>query len=125
MMNPATRDEIVIRVSEVVGGELCIATDDGQRLHDAIATALHAQQKVAVSFSNIETIIPAFLNAATGQLYGEFPDNCLQESLTIRDIPGGYLNILSHVIANARTYFAHREQFDEAWRNEVGEDAAE
>lgn len=113
-------DEIVVRVFDVVGGPLCVSTDDGQTVHDKIAPLLREGRRVAVSFANVDTIISAFLNAAIGQLYGEFPEERIRELLSLRDMTSEDLLLLKRVVDNAKAYFANRREFDEAWRQEVG-----
>ena len=68
MTQPAT-----VRVHDIVGGPLCVSTEDGQRLHDKILPLLEAGTPLVLSFERIDTLISAFLNAAIGQLYGELP----------------------------------------------------
>jgi len=61
-------------VFDIVGSPVCVSADDGQTVHDKIAPLLRDNRKVVVSFERVETLISAFLNAAIGQLYGEFPE---------------------------------------------------
>ncbi|MBM3300876.1 MAG: STAS-like domain-containing protein, partial [Deltaproteobacteria bacterium] len=62
-------------VFEIVGSELCVAADDGQKVYEQIAAALKQGWGVQLSFRNVTSLTSAFLNAAVGQLYGEFsPD---------------------------------------------------
>lgn len=69
----------VIKVSDIVEGNLCVSTDDGQRVHDAIAEQLRAGRAAIVSFAGIETLISAFLNAAISQLYDEFSEEDIRK----------------------------------------------
>lgn len=67
-------EPIIVRVFDIVGGPICVSAEDGQRLHGKIAPLLREGRKVALSFEQVDTLISAFLNAAIGQLYGEFPE---------------------------------------------------
>lgn len=109
---------IKLPVSELVGG-LCVAAGDGQIIHDRIAAAIRNKQTVIVSFANVDTLISAFLNAAIGQLYGEFTDEEIRHSLQVTDLAADDLNLLKRVIDNAKVYFQNRKGFDEAWKEEV------
>ena len=115
-------NEIIVRVFDIVGSPLSVSTDDGQMIHDKIAPLLREGKKVAISFANVETVISAFLNAAIGQLYGEFSEDRIRELLEVRDMTPQDIALLQRVIENAKTYFANREQFDRAWKEEVGEE---
>ena len=115
-------DEIIVRVFDIVGGPLCVSAEDGQAVHDKIAPLMRDGRRVAVSFDKVETLISAFLNAAIGQLYGEFPEERIRELLSVRDMAQEDLALLKRVVDNAKTYFAHRKQFDQAWKEEVGDE---
>ncbi|MEX4003601.1 STAS-like domain-containing protein [Paraburkholderia sp. EG285A] len=112
----------VVSISEVVEGPLCISAEDGQRVHDVIAARLRAKEPVAVSFAGIETLISAFLNAAIGQLYGEFSEVTIRELLTVVDMNREDLALLKRVVDNAKMYFENRDKVDSAWRDEVGDE---
>jgi hypothetical protein len=115
-------DEIVVRVFDIAGSPLCVSADDGQAVHDKIAPLLRDNRKVVVSFERVETLISAFLNAAIGQLYGEFPEERIRELLSVRDMTSEDLTILKRVVDNAKVYFKNRKQFDQAWKEEVGDE---
>ncbi len=68
------KNKIVISIFEVVGSHLCVASGDGQKVYSRLATALKESHSVVLSFRNITTLTSAFLNAAVGQLYGEFSE---------------------------------------------------
>jgi hypothetical protein len=117
MSNP-----VIVRIFDIVGGALCVSTEDGQRVHDKIAILLREKQKVVLSFEQVETLISAFLNVAVGQLYGEFPEASVREQLSVRDINPDDLNMLKRVVDNAKRYFANRDVADKAWKEEIGND---
>lgn len=112
--------EIPVRVFDIVGGPLCTSSDDGQLVHDRIAPMLREGKRVALSFAQIDTVISAFLNAAIGQLYGEFKENEIRERLAIRDMAPEDLVLLKRVVENAKAYFKDPKRFTEA----VGEEDA-
>ena len=116
MNNPIT-----IRVFEVVGNGFCVASDDGQKVHDQIAIALREARKVNLSFHNVESLTSAFLNAAIGQLYGEFSEEQIKTSISVKDMSGDDLGLLKRVVDTAKQYFKDPERFKKA-REEVLED---
>ena len=78
--------DVAISVFEVVGNPLCVASSDGQKLHDRLAAALNQGCRVSLSFRNISTLTSAFLNAAVGQLYGAFDEQRIRALLKVEDM---------------------------------------
>ena len=76
--------EMKISVFEVVGSALCVASDDGQKVHDRLAAVLEAGHRAVLSFRNVSTMTSAFLNAAIGQLYGNFDEAHIRSQLKVR-----------------------------------------
>lgn len=112
--------EIPVRIFDIVGGPLCTSSDDGQLVHDRIAPLLRDGKRVSLSFAQIDTVISAFLNAAIGQLYGEFKENEIRERLAIRGMAPEDLVLLKRVVENAKAYFKDPKRFTQA----VGEEDA-
>ena len=98
---------VTLSVYETVGSPFGVSTEDGQRVHDLIASALRAGKKVEVSFLNIENLISAFLNAAIGQLYSEFSEQEIRASLSVRDLSSAGAALLRKVVENAKLYFSN------------------
>lgn len=65
---------------------ICVASDDGQKVHDRIDAALRDGQNVVVSFHNVTSLTSAFLNAAVGQLYGSFSADQIRVKLQVKDM---------------------------------------
>ena len=107
---------ITVQVYDIVGGPLCVSTDDGQRLYEKIAPFLQEDTPVVLSFDRVDTMISAFLNAAIGQLYGKFPDDRVDKLLTATHLSADDAEVWQHVIDNAKAYFRNRTKFDQAWR---------
>ena len=121
-MPETASQEIIVRAFDVIGSPLGVSSDDGQKVHDKIAPLLREGRKVSLSFDRIETIISAFLNAAIGQLYGEFPEEKIRDLFNVRDMAEEDLALLKRVVDNAKLYFANRKEFDQAWKEETGSD---
>lgn len=115
-------EPITVQVFDIIGGPLCVSAGDGQRLHDKIAPLLKAGTPVTLSFERVDILISAFLNAAVGQLYGEFSEERIRELLSVRHLAADDLDILSRVVENAKLYFSRPEDFDRAWEEEVGDE---
>ena len=115
-------EPIVAKVATIVGGGLCASSDDGQKVHDKIAPLLRAGKAVALSFEGVDTLISAFLNAAIGQLYGEFSEEQIRTLLSVRDMTQEDLGTLKRVVENAKRYFANKPAYDAAWKEVIGDD---
>lgn len=109
---------ITVRVRDIIGSPLCVSAEDGQILHDKIAPLVRDNMKVILSFQGVDTVISAFLNAAVGQLYGEFSEDRVKGLLSFAELTDEDLTLVQRVGENAVIYFENAEQFDRAWREE-------
>lgn len=117
------QNKILLKVYEIVGGPVWVSTEDGQKVYDKIVSVFKAGHAVELSFANRGNLITAFLNAAIGQLYkGDFTEEFLTQNLSVVDISDEDRVMLDRAIENAKRYFANRSQYDEAWKQEVGDD---
>jgi hypothetical protein len=111
-------DPIVLRVFDVVGGPLAVATDDGQLVHDAVAAAVREGLSVVLSFAGVTTIIAAFLHAAVGQFCQPTQGLRALSMLTITDLRPDDRAMLDRVVRNAKAYYADPKAFERAWEME-------
>lgn len=116
---------VSMSIFEIVGSPLCVASDDGQKVHDRIALALREGWRVTVSFLNVTSLTSAFLNAAIGQLYGSFTEEQIRSLLKVQDIQPDDLALLKRVVETAKQYFKDPKRFQQAVREVLGEDADE
>jgi STAS-like domain of unknown function (DUF4325) len=101
-------DPLLIRLIEVLGEPIAVSAADGQALHDHIAPILRSEKPVALCFGGMKITTPTFLNAAVGQLYGEFEHDKLRALLSVREAEPHDLALLKRVVENAKHYFATR-----------------
>jgi hypothetical protein len=78
---------------------------------------------VVISFEKVETTISAFLNAAIGQLYGEFTEEKIRELLSVRDVAPEDIVLLKRVVENAKAYFRDPERFKQIGKEATGDEA--
>lgn len=112
----------IINILEIVGSPLCVSADDGQLVHDKIKPLLQSGKCIKVSFAGVTDIISAFLNAAIGQLYGEFTEERIRELLSVQDMTPDDMDLLRRVNDNALLYFKNKPDYDQAWKEEVGDE---
>ena len=117
------QNEITISIFEVVGSPLCVASSDGQKVYDRLVVALKKGNVVKLSFRNVSTLTSAFLNAAIGQLYGELTEQQIRDLLKLQDAQQDDLALLKRVVDTAKAYFKDPQKFDQAVRDELGDDS--
>ena len=101
---------------EIVGGPLCVASNDGQKVYDRIAAALKADRQIELSFYKVTMLTAAFLNAAIGQLYGTFSEEQIRSQLKVENVESDDLALLKRVVDNAKLYFKGPQRFDQVVR---------
>ena len=115
--------DIRISLFEVVGSPFCVASDDGQKIHDRLDATLKANREVVLSFRNVTSLTAAFLNTAIGQLYGVFSEDHIRELLKVEDVEQDDLALLKRVVDNAKLYFKNPKRYAQVVR-EAMEDGA-
>ena len=115
------KKNLILSIFEVVGSPLCVASDDGQRVHDRVAAALKEGSDVTVSFLNVSSLTSAFLNAAIGQLYGSFTENEIRSKLKVKDMEPDDLALLKRVVETAKQYFKDPKRFNNAVEEVIGD----
>ena len=111
---------ITLPVFEIVGSQLCVASDDGEKVYERIRKAIKQGRSVALSFMNITSISPTFLNVAIGQLYGEFSEEEIRAKLTVKDMEPDDLFLLKRVVDTAKAYFKNPELHRKATEELLG-----
>jgi hypothetical protein len=115
-------EPISIRVLDVIGRPLAVDTTDGQRLHDKMAPLLREDRKVLLSFDSITMVITAFLNAAIGQLYGEFPEAKVDSLVEVRDLLPVFQSTLDKSRELSKSYFRDPERMKKAIQEVMGDE---
>lgn len=118
-------DTIVLSVTDIIGSDLCIASDDGEKVHAPVAAALRDGSRVELSFRGISLMTTAFLNAAIGQLCGEFEADLIEARMSVSGLEEDDRVLLKRVIETARKYFRERERYENVKREVLGDDDAD
>ena len=112
-------EDIRISMFEVVGGPLCVASSDGQKVYNRLADVLEVDRHVSLSFHKVTTLTAAFLNAAIGQLYGTFSEEKIRSLLKVKDVESVDLALLKRVVGNAKLYFKDPQRFDQVLQEKL------
>lgn len=115
-----------ISAYEIVGSPLCVASGDGELVYERVKAAMSQGKAAKLSFHNVSTMTSAFLNAAIGQLYGQFSEEKIRELLSVENMAPEDLALLRRVVDTAKEYFREPGRFDAAVREalEEGDDDA-
>ncbi len=105
---------IILSVFEIVGSQLCVAFDDGEKVYERIRKAIRQGRSVALSFLNVTSMAPTFLNVAICQFYGEFSEEEIRAKLTVKDMEQDDLVLLKRVVETAKAYFKNPELHQKA-----------
>ena len=111
---------ITLPVFQIVGSPLCVASDDGEKVYERIRKAIRQGRSVALSFLNVTSMAPTFLNVAIGQLYGEFSEEEIRAKLTVKDMEPDDLVLLKRVVETAKAYFKNPELHRKATEELLG-----
>ncbi len=113
--------ELEVKMTDIVGSQSCINPEEGKKVFQVIAKALRAKQQVTISLGNIEDLTSRFLNAAIGQLYGEFSEEELKAKLKVAgDANQDDLALLKRVVERAKEFFKNPIPFEKASREVLG-----
>lgn len=112
-----------IPISSIVGGGICVAAEDGQKVHRRIYAAIERGDRAILSFSGVSRMTTAFLNAAVGQLYGEFSEEKIRIHLAPPvDFEDWHLKRLKTVVDRAKEYFRDAEKADRVYKENLEEE---
>ncbi|MFA7628978.1 MAG: STAS-like domain-containing protein [Candidatus Dojkabacteria bacterium] len=111
-------DQIKIKVADLIGSPLCISAEDGQKVFGKVDQLVKEGKQVTISFENVTMLIALFLNAAIGQLYGSFSEEAVRAQLKVEGLSSDDMELLKHVVDNAKKYYSNKKSYDDAWLEE-------
>jgi hypothetical protein len=113
--------DVTVSIATIVEGGICVSADDGNKVHSAVYDEIKKGNRVKISFSGVTRMTTAFLNAAIGQLYGEFTEIDIRKHLAPPvDAEPWQLNRLKLVVDRAKEYFASPTALRSAFLSATG-----
>lgn len=91
------------------------AIKDGEKVYLLIKDALRKGHKVQLSFKDIR-VYTRFFDEAICRLYGDFPEETVDNDVEILDLPKYHLPGLRETKKLRKTYYYNRPKFDELVR---------
>lgn len=110
---------MVIFVSELIGRNHCISSEDGDKVFEALKRHMVTSTKVYVSFKDIHLITSAFLNNAIGRLLKNNSKNTIKHKLFFKDISSFDKELIEQVIENADRYYKNPRQFEARYKSAI------
>jgi len=102
-------DKITIRVADIIGNTLCIASEDGQKIFDKLVPLIRNGKHIVISFERVSIIISLFLNAAIGQLYGTFTEEQIRSQLEVSNLAEDDIEMLKRLWKTPRVIMQTRK----------------
>ncbi|OIQ23723.1 MAG: hypothetical protein BM562_18530 [Alphaproteobacteria bacterium MedPE-SWcel] len=110
-----------VKISQIIGSGYCVSASDGKLVYEVITQHIEKGDRVAISFENATRLTTAFLNAAVGQLYGEYTPEKVRASLAP---PLGaepwQLARLKVVVERAKAFFEKPDEISKIIERESG-----
>jgi len=102
---------IHLKIKELIGTDLAVSTENGQKVYLEIEHSLNSHEKIALDFEGISLIITAFLNAAIGSLFREnkYTPEFLNENVFLTNVDSNDAHLFIEVINRAKEYFSDKE----------------
>ncbi len=103
---------IVVNVCQKIGSPSALTAEKGKIIYDIIIDAISRDQKVILDFSEIQSSITPFFNAAIGKLYEKYDGEKIKLHLSFRNFPDNKVKSLNLVIKNAKRYYKDKKTYE-------------
>jgi len=102
---------VTINIFGLIDSNMAVSEKDGIFLYNKIVKELNKSDvKVILDFNDISLITSKFLNAAVGQLYGQYDSSFLKEHLGFKNLKKEYVELFKIVVEMASKYFKDRKK---------------
>jgi len=120
--HPQTENTVKMVVTEVISDNLCIASEDGQKVYEQIAAAFKEGKNVILSFGNVTETVPAFMDTDIGQLYEHFTEEQIEAGLSAIDIDANAADDIKNAVYWKKEYLKDPQRFREAAQEFLGDE---
>ena len=94
-----------IHVESILGKVEAVNAKEGQEIYDLILKAFFQNNKVILSFDNMEVLSEDFLQSAVGQLYKNYSHAEIKEHMSIENISFSGKVALKRVVDKAKMIY--------------------
>ena len=101
-------------ISNIITGSSAIFSSEGLKIFQILNSSLKKTQPVEISFEGLNKVSTAFLNAAIGKLYINYPKDFLIKNLLFKDLNDTIKSKLDRTIDNAIEHEFYNDLFENA-----------
>jgi len=105
---------IRIKVTEVVGSDICVSSEDGSKVFEKLSVALETDRPVELDFSGVQIVISAFLNAAIGRLVEKSSREMIYTRIKFTHLAHEDKELIERVLENAEIFYADPDKYRRA-----------
>lgn len=105
---------IRIKVTDVVGSDICVSSEDGGKVFNKLKVAMQTERPIVLDFSGVKIVISAFLNAAIGRLVEGQKKEAILARIQFTQIEAEDRELIDRVLENAETFYADPDQYRRA-----------
>lgn len=107
-------NKTIIEIRDIIGSEYAVLEEDGQRVHDAILEVLGNGDHAALSFAGIAFPTTPFVRAVIGDLYEQFSEALLRDSLSLENISPDNAKVFKFVVEDIKLRLNDPQSYDDA-----------
>ncbi len=116
---PAKSNEaIAINIYDILGESRALAEYQGKKISELIAEALNSDKKVILSFKNLDRLNWSFVKGAIAKLYESFPEEKIESSISLVDIPPEEVEFIEEVVETKKEFMKNPEKSKEPMSDE-------
>lgn len=113
-------DSKMIKVTEIIGTNLCIDSEDGKLVKEKIADGIRNYDSVIVSFEDSEMVTTAFLNTAIGALYKDFSEEEIRNKIKLESMIDKDKALLKRVVETAKIFYKEPDRITKSLHAVMG-----
>lgn len=114
-------EPVTLRMGDTIGSRYCVSARDGEHIYKRVAPLVEGNIPVCLCFEGVEMMNTAFLNAAIGQLLGNFTKDHVERLVSYQGLSELDMDLVDRVMKNAEIYFRRKSAYDRAWKEEFGD----
>lgn len=114
---------IRIKVTEVVGSDICVSSEDGAKVFEKLSLALETDRLIELDFSGVQIVISAFLNAAIGRLVENTSKESILQRIKLTNLAEEDRELIDRVLDNAVKFYSDPDQYRRALEIDEQNDA--
>jgi hypothetical protein len=112
------REGILINIYNILGDSGPLAEHQGKKIAWFITAAFNSDEKVVLSFKNLDRLTWSFVKGAISNLYESFPEEKIESGISLVDIPPEEVEFIEEVVNTKKEYMKNPEKFKQPMSDE-------